>query len=868
MAVKCGVVGREDACLGLVDLTQSLDQIINNQEDGGDSDTKVVLAEVTKKLEEIKERLKDAFDSKANAKETDIEEDVFAKNFQAQTPILAAIKKVSDWQKSLPPPPNIPRCYGSLPNSPTPSDQLVSNLYPLDLDSGCPGSDRSTLWMSYLQSKRMSPSSKSKSRENLGTPLYNLEEEKSPIAPPTQRQSPRSNKEEIPKHPPVAPKDIVTINNQFVSNITIEQGVKLTPRAESELKNIGTNQYKNIFRDQKELHKQLSSSGRQRNNVPTMTSTPIKQHAKMQTGRGCNSLPSSPKGSKLIRSKTVFNLRTASQPEDDFSQMTETLTAHNINEQHMTDLSYNELDLLENYQPSPDVARVPLGTPAKSCWNKTSSKCLFPVKGPQSQILAQEIDNEILELRNFFEDHREEMMTLLHGGGEQMETQNTSLPVFGKERQAECSQTRQKSISMMNINNMETKNDLKDEQYLESQRTTPNLPDPSDYPIFQETHMHALASREQTCDTYGRAGLHSSIKNWNARYDSESDVPDRTLLLRKKEFEKRRMKKEKQRRQFDSQGKVLRHCLPEFIQPTANNIQSFFPLGISNMKDPGEISDEEMLSSLPPILQQDKDVSRGKLYTDSFREAWTDTNESLVFKSPLKPAQSGSDTSHQNFVPRLNLSDLCSDITAPSQSFDYSFQSSVKSSNQLNIFQFQQKQKKTCSENFENKLHYSVSNRSIACDTLDLDQSMTQFPTSSRTTPGYHQATKNQSLPAFPRSSSLDQVQCHTSRLSRDCDNLGSNKELAKMALESVGLRASSPGPVIIINQTNCGQTCGQSSQREKSEYQNKSSKKKKKKKPSKVPKVKLFLHHKPFCFRICHLCWSPWMLQLCLLRS
>jgi hypothetical protein len=37
-----------------------------------------------------------------------------------------------------------------------------------------------------------------------------------------------------------------------------------------------------------------------------------------------------------------------------------------------------------------------------------------PGNSPPSSFLAQQIDKEILELRNFFEDHREEMMSLLY----------------------------------------------------------------------------------------------------------------------------------------------------------------------------------------------------------------------------------------------------------------------------------------------------------------------------------------------------------------------------------------------------------------------------------------------------------------------
>ena len=85
-----------------------------------------------------------------------------------------------------------------------------------EIDSGCPGSDRSTLWLSYLQSKRASPStrSNSKSKENISTSLYNLEEETFPPSP-----RPRLAGDQAP----VTPRDIVQLNTDFVASITIEQ---------------------------------------------------------------------------------------------------------------------------------------------------------------------------------------------------------------------------------------------------------------------------------------------------------------------------------------------------------------------------------------------------------------------------------------------------------------------------------------------------------------------------------------------------------------------------------------------------------------------------------------------------------------------
>jgi hypothetical protein len=43
---------------------------------------------------------------------------------------------------------------------------------------------------------------------------------------------------------------------------------------------------------------------------------------------------------------------------------------------------------------------------------------------PPSTSLAQQIDREILELRNFFEDHREEMMSMLYDPQAQVRIQD------------------------------------------------------------------------------------------------------------------------------------------------------------------------------------------------------------------------------------------------------------------------------------------------------------------------------------------------------------------------------------------------------------------------------------------------------------
>ena len=161
---------------------------------------------------------------------------------------LASIKKVSDWQVSLPAQAsantNVSSCYGSgsLPTSPTSPDPVNGRQFDrwglcdpasfclmkynssitipsktTENDSGCPGSDRSTLWLSYLQSKRASPStrSNSKSKENISNSLYNLEEES--VSPSPRKKSLHQGEGQV------TPRDIVDINKDFVASITIER---------------------------------------------------------------------------------------------------------------------------------------------------------------------------------------------------------------------------------------------------------------------------------------------------------------------------------------------------------------------------------------------------------------------------------------------------------------------------------------------------------------------------------------------------------------------------------------------------------------------------------------------------------------------
>ena len=302
-----------------------------------------------------------------------------------------------------------------------------------EIDSGCPGSDRSTLWLSYLQSKRASPStrSNSKSKENISTSLYNLEEETFPPSP-----RPRLAGDQAP----VTPRDIVQLNTDFVASITIEQ---------------------------------LAA-----------TSTPL-------------------------------------QPGD------------------------------RGHQSSSDEQQLPRPvppTPARTAARLTACKTLFP--GVENSELAQQIDNEILELRNFFDDHREEMLHLLHGG---KEAADTSLPVLPPPAHAQWGGAQTQSLG--NLRHQSAAATSTDRS------ATPELPDPA---LFPGAECGAGA---------GRGGMFSSLQDWATwREESESEQQqDNTLRIRKLEFEKRRRKKERQRRRLvTGEGE-------EVGQPLKQNIQSFFP---------------------------------------------------------------------------------------------------------------------------------------------------------------------------------------------------------------------------------------------------------------------------------------------------
>ncbi len=101
---------------------------------------------------------------------------------------------------------------------------------------------------------------------------------------------------------------------------------------------------------------------------------------------------------------------------------------HRIHQHSVTDLSSDERSMFEQQQQN--LSENPGVSPASTPSGHKESKCSrrrrrdkvvqdevvasAPSSARQPSVLAKQIDQEILELRNFFDDHREEMMSLIN----------------------------------------------------------------------------------------------------------------------------------------------------------------------------------------------------------------------------------------------------------------------------------------------------------------------------------------------------------------------------------------------------------------------------------------------------------------------
>ena len=348
----------------------------------------------------------------------------------------------------------------------------------------------------------------------------------------------------------------------------------MTPRAEAELMRRRSPRSPKVAQDQQKMEDcslnvicspRLGLVSMESCDDPVMTSTPSKN---------CSRL--------LVRSEGLEDLGAAARGG-------------------ISELSSEERELREEVEEEERRMRADLKlhcppTPVKV---RTPGR-LLPSSGQhtgQPQILAQQIDSEIVELRNFFEDHREEMMSLLHGE----EERNTSLPLFANHRQIGergrgVQRQLQKSRSM---HFLPQPGDQEEEEDRERDSTPPPLPNPYSLPYHQQPadnwnknheslQLHHARQQSRILDDQElRSG---KLEEWNNQgniadlkkeecfdHESESDAvgPDRTLLLRRREFEKRRLKNRERRKKVEVANS---NSSTNNNSNNNNNISSFFPV--------------------------------------------------------------------------------------------------------------------------------------------------------------------------------------------------------------------------------------------------------------------------------------------------
>ena len=209
----------------------------------------------------------------------------------------------------------------------------------------------------------------------------------------------------------------------------------------------------------------------------------------------------------------------------------------------------------------------------------------------QPQILAEQIDTEILELRNFFEDHREEMMSLLHGGEDE---RNVSLPAFPHHHQQSGDRGRGVQQAMKKSQSMHFLPREVEDENSERDSTPPPLPNPYSLP-YQYGGVDWTRSHD---DVLGSHGSHRGLRNSQPlesqshgkttklrkqesfEHESESDAvgPDRTIFLRRREFEKRRLRNRERRKKAEVASLEFDHSNSSANNNNNNNISSFFPV--------------------------------------------------------------------------------------------------------------------------------------------------------------------------------------------------------------------------------------------------------------------------------------------------
>ena len=227
----------------------------------------------------------------------------------------------------------------------------------------------------------------------------------------------------------ISPNRILSLDNRFISSVIIERGIKLSPRAAEQAKQL---KYHGLSSNSEQGWKQgglskESYSGFEKSLTVKQTSTPNRKLC-------------------MKRSTAMFDLKSANNadlnsPEPEF-YLTDLTTDEadkvlGLSEDDQSGFGLSEADLNivpPNHLSVQEQFSLLLSTPKKKTLNhKARMDTEYPERGgykvrtdpgyPEGSgyknVLAEQIDNEILELRSFFDDHREEMMSMLQGPQEQ-----------------------------------------------------------------------------------------------------------------------------------------------------------------------------------------------------------------------------------------------------------------------------------------------------------------------------------------------------------------------------------------------------------------------------------------------------------------
>ena len=399
--------------------------------------------------------------------------------------------------------------------------------------------------------------------------------------PMTQQTSSRQPAEDL-----FSPR-IVEQHPQFLASVSIQSGLRLTPRAEAELMRrrsprspktpkVGPTSV-NHAPDQHHIEDSslnvLCSPrlGLVSLDFPVMTSTPSKDRTRV-----------------LVRSEGLDDLGAAARGAVSELSSEERELREEVEEEERR----MRADLKLHCPPTPVKVRTP--------------RRLLPSSSGQHQgqphILAEQIDSEIVELRNFFEDHREEMMSLLHGE----EERNTSLPAFPHHRQmGERSRGVQQQLQKSRSMHFIPQAGEEEEEDGDRDSTPPPLPNPYSLPYHQyggedwnrsHERLHhggeqgridrGLRKSQQLIEEKNQGSITNLKKEESIEVESESDAvgPDRTLLLRRREFEKRRLRNRERRKKAEVVNSEFDHS--NSSANNNNNISSFFPVPNNTGGDP------------------------------------------------------------------------------------------------------------------------------------------------------------------------------------------------------------------------------------------------------------------------------------------